>query len=388
MKNKICSKNKCTGCGSCVNICPYNCIRLIQDDEGFFSPEIDYDKCRNCNLCEKKCPSNAEYKTNNSKPKVFAAFYKEKQKLMKSTSGGVFQVLADYIISKNGKVYGASMNNNLNVFHSSANTISEYQKMLGSKYIQSNTKYTFQEVKKDLEDNKFVLFSGTPCQIAGLYAFLNNKKYSRLLTVDLVCHGVASTKLFKTYIEYIERKYKQKVTYVNFRSKVNGYNLFTIELTFDTGKKIYKKSKNDIFMSMYFRKGIYRESCYNCKYASIPRIADITLGDFWGVKKEHPNMYNEYGVSAIIINTNIGLEIFSKIKDSITFEECKLENILEYNKSLSKSSEMPKNREQFFNEIDSYSIKELLGKYVPRNSIIKIIKNYVIIIVKKVLRKK
>ncbi len=364
----ICSSTKCTGCGACVNICSQKCIKLVEK-KGFYHPFIDEQKCISCNLCKKICPGNTKYlnKNQNLNPIVIAGYSKEKNFLQKSTSGGFFSIIAEYVINKNGIVFGAVMDSNLNVFHKKACNMEQIEKMRGSKYIQSDTKYTFQEVKKNLNDGKYVLYSGTPCQIAGLYKYLNNKDYNNLITIDLVCHGVGSKELFSKYIKYLENKYKNQIIEIRFRSKKRGYLKFTVEITFKSGKKVYIKSLNDIYMSMYYKKGIYRESCYSCEYAKIPRVGDFTIGDFLELDI-NSRIYKEAknkGISLILINNKKGIEVFDKIKEKLEYEERTLNEAISSSYNLSNSTIMPKYRDSILSD-EQDDIKKIQLKYCKR----------------------
>ena len=365
--NKICDKNMCTGCGMCANICPKKCINLQEQEDGFIYPVIDDKQCINCQLCKINCPSNNKRSYNTTEPVTIAAFYENPKILQQSTSGGIFFAIAECILERNGKIYGAVMDNKLSVHHSVATNERECEKMQGSKYIQSDTKYTYQNAKTDLEEGKYVLYIGTPCQIAGLYAFLKNKYYEKLVTIDLICHGVGSEKLFKKYIKYLEQKYKQKVTTIKFRSKKNGYGKFTVEIILENGKSVYIASINDIYMSMYYKKGIYRESCYNCQYAKIPRIGNISIGDFRSLS-EDSEVYKKSknrGVSVILLNNKKGEEIFEKIKNKLCYEERELYEIISTNHNVSKPTIRPQYRDLILDDKEE-NIKKLQRKYCKR----------------------
>lgn len=387
----ICNKEECTGCGACVNICPKRCIKLIEE-QGFLSPNIDKQKCVDCNLCINTCPNNIVYKNNNKPPKAIAAFYNNYEGIMESTSGAIFPAIADYVIKQNGIIYGAVMNEKLEVFHTSAITKSDYEKMRGSKYIQSNTKNTYGEVKQNLDNKKMILYIGTPCQIAGLKSFLNHKDYNNLITVDLVCHGVGSRQIFDRYIKYLEEKYNSKIIDIKFRSKKNGYNKFTVQITLKNGEKKYIRSINDIYMSIYYKKGIYRKACYSCKYAKIPRIADLTIGDFAELSKES-KIYKKSknkGVSLILINNEKGEQLFKNIESKLCWEERKLEEASESNHNVGKTTKEPQYRDKILIDKEK-DIKKLQIKYCKRKRyeyIAEIIGKNNIKRIKKVLRMK
>ena len=362
----ICSQEKCTGCGACVNVCPKKCIKLIEK-QGFLYPNINKKECIGCSQCVEYCPNNKENKNANGNPKVIAAFYAKCDSIKESTSGGIFPAIAEYVLKQNGKIYGAIMNENLEVYHKLAGTKQEYQKMRGSKYIQSDTKYTFFEVKELLENNTQVLYVGTPCQIAGLYSFLKNREYTNLITIDLVCHGVGSKRIFDNYVEYLENKYKSKITNIHFRSKKYGYDKFTVGIKFKNGREKYIRSINDIYMSMYYKKGIYRESCYTCRYARIPRIGDITLGDFAEIDCDSKvyKKSNNKGISLILLNNEKAQKIFDKIKNNLCWEERSLKEAIETNHNVGNPTVKPIYRDKIL-EDDEKNIKKLQIKYCKR----------------------
>ncbi len=360
----ICEKNKCTGCGACKNICPKNCVELKYNEEGFLFPVIDKEVCIRCGLCKKVCPSNYELENNNnSKPLTYGGYYYNEETLLKSSSGGIFAALADYILKEGGVICGASVNDDLIVEHIIATNKDEYQKMHGSKYIQSDTKNTFSDIKKYLLNNQKVLFVGTGCQVAGLYNYLGEmKNNNNLFTVDLICHGVGSVNIFNKYINYLEKKYNDKVTNVSFRSKKNGWRTFTTKISFRERKPIYIKAVNDLYMICYVNEAIYRESCYNCPYASLPRIADITLGDFVGIDKKLFDVKQyEKGISVILVNNKQGETIINKIKDNLVLHERNLDEAVKTNKNIAKPSSRPFSRNFILQE--NNDIIKLQRKY-------------------------
>ena len=275
----------CTGCTACSVICPQKCISMKTDGEGFIKPVIDYSKCINCGLCFKNCPQECSYILNEKRDEAYAFVNLNKSELEKSSSGGAFISLAKYILSKGGVVFGAAYDSNFFVRTVAIERVEDLYRLQGSKYVQSDIGDGYIEVKQYLKRNRLVLFSGTPCQIAGLYAALKEERENiNLITVELLCHGVPSNKLFQTYLKYAERKYG-KICEYTFRDKEKwGWgNWGSISyLRKDKIKKRYFPVASDYFYSLCFKENIFMESCYNCKYAVLPRLADITLGDFWG----------------------------------------------------------------------------------------------------------
>ena len=354
MKNILAlNKKHCTGCRMCEQICPVSAIKMIENSEGFIEPYLDKAKCIDCGLCANRCPqlNNVKYNKLN-KIKTYAAKNKNVSEQKASSSGGIFSAIANYILENNGVVYGSAFNKEIVVEHIRIVNKEELNKLRGSKYVQSNTKHTFKEVKADLESHKMVLYSGTPCQIAGLKAFLG-KEYEKIYTVDFVCHGVPSPKLFFKYIKWLEEKNKSKIKNYEFRNKEkNGWGL-TAKVTFENGKVKYINSNLDSYYKSFLEGKTYRECCYSCKYSNTDRVSDITLADYWGIENEHPEFYDEKGVSAILVNTIKGKEIINNIKDSIQLEDTTLEKILNKNKNLKSPTQRKKEREDIYKNIEN-----------------------------------
>lgn len=384
-------KNNCTGCRMCEQICPVKAIEMVENKEGFIEPKVNEEKCINCGLCFKRCPQLNDVKNNRlDEIKVYAAKNKNIEEQKESSSGGIFSILANYVLENNGIVYGCAFNSNLIAEQISIESKEELYKLRGSKYVQSNTQNTFTEAKKDLENNRLVLYSGTPCQIAGLKAFLN-KDYDNLITVDLVCHGVPSPKLFKKYLEYLEKKYKSRVINYEFRNKEkNGWGL-TSKVVFDNGKKIYINANLDAYYKSFLKSYTYREVCYNCKYANSNRISDITLADYWGIQKQIPEFYDKQGISAMLINTKKGFEFFKQLKQNMIAKESNIYSVIKENHNLEYPSERVNLRENVYQNIDekkfeNYIKEDLKYKKELKDQIKKFIPTNIKKIIKKILK--
>ena len=354
------SQKECSGCGACVQKCPKKAITMKENAEGFLYPKINYEKCINCGLCKKTCPSlNYRVEENKDYPKAYAVKNKNIKDVLNSSSGGVFILLAKYVIDKKGVVYGAAYDENNNIKHIAVDSQKDLIKLQGSKYVQSDTTAIYNDVKKNLSDKKLVLFSGTPCQIKGLKNFLG-KNFDNLLTCDLVCHGVPSQKLFKKYLTYLEKKYHKTVKKFDFRNKgKKGWGL-TAKVTFDDNSKKYINSDFDPYYSNFLNCNTYRESCYNCKFASTKREADITLADYWGILSIHNNFYDKKGVSLILINSQTGEETINKLKDNIYIQETDLNYAITKNKNLKESSRRPEKRNEIYQKIDDLPAEEFI----------------------------
>ena len=361
----------CTGCRACEHICPKNCISFKPDYEGFIYPEVDETVCNECGLCLKRCPSFSDTKLPDYKQKFFGLRLKDKNALMKSSSGGAFAGLANYIIRQNGIVYGCAYTENLIPQHIAVNDIAGLEKLKGSKYVSSDTKDTFKTVKAELQEGKTILYSGLPCQIAGLKSFLN-KEYENLYTVDLICHGVPSQKLFKKYLEWLGQKMDGKIIYYGFRDKEIGQNVRgLLNANAKTSTKI--RTKNgfcDPYYASFLRCEIFRESCYKCKYANMYRIGDITIGDFWGIKKYYPDYDDSKGVSAIIINTAKGESLFNLASGKFDFFECKELEIRDVNTNLNVPSPRTEIRNTIYHGIDELSANHFFKKFKYSNAFV------------------
>ena len=355
----ICNKKECVGCTACTNSCPKKAIQMIEDECGFLHPIIDQSKCIDCGLCKKVCPV-LNSKSNQSINDCYVGYAKEKIHKENSSSGGIFPIIAEKILNNKGIVIGATFDENNKLIHQAITKKEELIKLKGSKYLQSNLNNIFQFIKDNIEE-KQILFVGTPCQVAGLKSFLR-KEYDNLITIDLFCHGVPSPKLFSKYVKELEQKYNEKLINYNFRDKSTGWDTYSNKATFNNSEFKELQSNND-YMKLFLHDVALRESCYNCKFKLGNKYSDITLGDFWGVRNFYPEMYNKEGVSAIIVNTNKGLEIFNSISNELTYQTCKLEEILSENHSLEKSAVQTDKRHKFFDEIDHKSIKKLSNKY-------------------------
>lgn len=305
---QITENNQCTGCAACANICPHNAISIIQDKNGFYRPHIDQNKCTNCRLCKKTCPSLNYTEMNLKEPKIYALMAKDDIR-KQCASGGAFSLIAEWILAQNGYVAGAAFNNNFDVEHIIINNQNDLNKLKGSKYVQSKiSENLFRNIKELLEKDTYVLFSGCPCQVAGLKHFLQ-KDYEKLILVDIYCTYAPSQKVYKKYIDEIDGDIEN----INFRDKeLAGWSCSSVVIT-----KNHKKFKDNKYMKVYHSKLAMSETCEQCKYATLPRQSDITLADFWGIKKFDRKLDDKLGTSIYMINTQKGEMILSNIKTSI-----------------------------------------------------------------------
>ncbi len=360
----------CCGCAGCEQACPQGCISFSPDSEGFLYPEVDESRCTGCSVCLKKCPVYSEIKRG-GEPKVFAAKIKDKKTALNSTSGGVFTAIAKHVLKSGGIVYGCAYDENLAVRHISVESESELYKLQSSKYVQSNTRGIYFQAKKRLNDGKLVLFSGTGCQVAGLKAFLG-RDYDNLILTDIVCHGVPSPLLFEKYLEYMGGKMGGKIKAYNFRSKEKyGWDKYFKIETASKSKQIY--GYFDPYYNAFMNGNTFRESCYECKFANSRRAGDITLGDFWGVRKYHPDIYDFNGVSLVLINTEKGEKLWQLLNDNIESVPSLLENAVPLNKNLCAPPKRPSCRDGIYDGIDkdlnTYFNNKLAYKVDPKTKI-------------------
>ncbi len=354
-ENNIASlpKNKCYGCAVCASICPENCIKMAFDNEGFYYPIVDEPNCIECRKCIDTCPGFNYPQNNeiNGFPDFVAGYCNNENIRFTSSSGGFFSLIANEIITSNGVVYGAVYEfENMRVVHTRAENFDQILPMRKSKYVQSDTTKIFSKVKSDLNKNIPVLFSGTPCQVDGLNNYLE-AQYTNLYTCDIICHGVPSPGLFQTHFSELQNQYNKKITNIDFRTKRKGWggflNLF-LELGFNNKNKL-RYSLQDPYYSLFLANLSLRPCCYQCPYTSTKRISDITLGDFWGVKKEHPDLFDRYGTSLLLVNTEKGKTLLSAIQSSAKLKIIDLPRPFPPN--LEKPSLKPLYRNKIFKEI-------------------------------------
>lgn len=379
---------KCSGCRLCEKICPKEAITFSENGEGFYFPNIDLKKCINCGMCLKKCPQiNLQQK--NKVVGCYAAKTVEEKDLMKGSSGSIFITLAKEFIFSGGVVYASKYDKDLNVITNRIDNANELDEYTGSKYVQGNTLDTFKEAIVDLKSEKKVLYVGTPCQVAGMKRLAEIKGLTKnLFTVDIICHGVPSPKLFKKFLGNLEEKYNDKIVNYEFRCKEkNGWGMNS-KITFESGKCVHNFNNNNSYFKSFLDGKTYRYSCYECKYAGTDRISDITLGDYWGVEREHSNFDSTNGVSCIIVNTEKGENLMNCIKSKINYIETSIDKISNENTQLKRPSKMPVERTNIYNEIDEISYNSFEKKILKfKTSYKEVMKSMIPLRIKKRLKK-
>lgn len=355
---QIVDKSKCCGCNACGDICPKDAITFKTDIEGFWYPEVNMERCIDCGLCEKVCPilHPADKIIRYQEAQVFAAYTKDEEIRLDSTSGGIHSMLAQKMYDEHAYVGGAIYNED----HTVSQIVDDDPLMLpqirSSKYLQSNSTGVYKEIKSLLKAGKQVFYCGCPCQIHALYNVLGNKEYDNLVTCDFICRGVNSPKVFLKYMGMLERQYGAKAVRIKFKAKNWGWHNFSMRVDFANGKQYCKDRWHDLFFIGYLQSGNFaRPSCYKCPFKGFPQKADITLADFWGIEKIDPSMDQDKGTSLVMVNSDKGMKLFEKVKSSIVWKEFTMDDARTGNPAMDSSLKpIASNRDAFFAAINEY----------------------------------
>ncbi len=358
------SKNQCCGCTACCSICPKDAIQMKMDEKGFLYPAVDENLCVNCQMCVKVCDFQKTKAVNHLDIKenlIYAVKHKNLNERLTSRSGGTFMAICQYVLDKKGVIYGAAFDENLKVVHKRAEDKKAVNDFKGSKYVQSEMGDTFLSVRRDLNDHRVVLFSGTGCQTAGLKSYLRqqNTDTTNLILCDIVCHGVPSPLVYEKYLDYLSKKTNAKITQFSFRDKYFGWAAH-IE-SFTTNKKHF----SNLYTDLFYKHIMFRPSCSKCRYANFNRPSDITLADFWGIDKAVENFNDNKGVSLIIINTEKGKKIFDAISKDLNYRESNKKDCLQPN--LEHPSAFSKSTEDFWTDFNQKGIEYVMKKYGSLN---------------------
>lgn len=356
--DKICDLNKCTGCMTCMNICPTDAISSETDNTGKVMPKINQEKCIDCNTCKNICPVNDRLKGTSEKirSKCYAIWARDERLRKGCASGGVATVISDYIIKQNGSVFGSGFDKNLILSISEADDREKIEKFKGSKYAQSSVGKIYQVVLKRLQSGRRVVFIGTPCQIDGLKHYLR-KEFDNLILVDIICHGVTPA----TYLtEHLKAFYK-KIAFdsISFREGEGFY--LSLKKEEDVVERI--PAGSEVYYKAFLKGLTYRENCYNCLYANLERVSDITLGDFWGIDRKVLQRSYNGKISEMLINTEKGANFFDEIKHLFFYEERSIEEAVKGNEQLSRPMKTDwRERKRFLNNYQKYGYYKAIKK--------------------------
>lgn len=357
---EITQKENCCGCTACASICPHQAITMNPDNMGFLYPTINKDICTNCGLCEQVCAFHPDYdiSQNFSQPIAFGVRHKKMSEIETSRSGAAFIALSDWVLKQNGVIYGAGYTDHFRVVHKRATTPIERNEFKGSKYVQSDLTGIFPLIKEDLKNGKTVLFSGTPCQTAGLRSYIPSRLQSNLYVIDIICHGVPSPYVWRDYLKMIEQKAGEKAIAVDFRNKKDfGWAAHKETFYF----KEHKQTTTE-YTNLFYKHIMFRHSCQKCHYTNLKRPSDITIADFWGWQKTDVNFNaDDKGCSLVFCNTEKGKEWFKKIQSEINQIPANIANCMQPN--LVSASEISPLRNKFEKDYIQQGIKYVINKY-------------------------
>lgn len=385
---EIRNKENCCGCQACFQICPVHAISMDIDREGFWYPRIDQDVCVDCGRCEYVCPELKQYHTM-VPMETWGCYRKDFSKRMKSASGGVFAVLAEAVLNRNGIVFGAAFNDKWELKHCYVDSISALDSLLGSKYIQSYIGNAYVRAKEFLKKGCLVLFSGTPCQIQGLKKYLD-RDYDNLLTVDLICHGVPSPEVWSDYLTELSKG--SKLIAFTPRDKSDGIENAPIVFEFDNGRRVRQHYNKNIYIKGFNQNLYLRPSCHACKFKGVERCSDLTIGDFWGHSIFYPSFGDHYGISVVMVHSEKGKKWFENVKDDLEVIAAKIKQVLPQNPSLAEAAPRQATRDVFFDRWKqqgvTFTVEQILRPTLTQrvDMLLKPVKYY-IWLVKRKLRK-
>lgn len=370
---EIKNKKDCCGCNACGDICAHEAIKFVTDNEGFWYPEVNKDLCTNCGLCEKVCPMLhlEEAKSHDQRePKVYGGYHKNISIRFDSTSGGVFTALANAMYKQGGYVSGAVFNEDWSVSNYISNNKKDLSRLRSSKYVESNAEGLYKEIKRLLLNGEKVLACGSPCQMAALRTYLK-KDYDNLVIVDFLCRATNSPKAYRKYLDMLEDIHGGKIIYIKAKNKDHGWRSLARKVVFDNGKVYYGEGHNDHYRRGYHWNYFERPCCYECKFKGLPRIADITMADFWGIEKIDKTLDGNLGTSMILVNTDKGQQFFDTIKRKMELKEFDAKTAFRGNYSVIMGNCCPDpkgyNREQIFRDMDTMRFDEVANKWWPES---------------------
>ena len=366
---QITDKVNCCGCNACGDVCSKQAISFKTDNEGFWYPEVDLEKCVDCGLCEKVCPiiqADQLKKNDFETPKCFAAQNKNLESLFNSTSGSAFAAFAEKVYKDKGFVGGAVFNDDYSVRQFISNDKEDLEQLRNTKYVQSNSEGFYIEVQKVLKEGNKVLVCGLPCQMAALRSFLR-KDYENLIIVDMICLGINSPRILPAYLHWKEEQHGSKLVYYKAKNKELGWRQLTTKMVFDNGDVEYDKQDTNYFTQGFISTHAFaRPSCYDCKFKGTPRIADITIGDFWGAERYVGREYDhDLGTSVIMVNSQKGMVFYESVRSKFREKEIKYEDVVVSNKALISSLSKPTfDRAQLYEDLTNMPFEAFAKKYV------------------------
>lgn len=347
--------DRCCGCGACVAACPKNAIEMTADARGFYKPKV-LDSCVQCGACLKVCP--VEEPPVGEQPRDFYACAAAPERVLRSSSGGVFSLLAEAVLAEGGVVFGCGWGAEQLPRHIQVGTLEELSRLYGSKYAQSNMEGIYPQVKQRLQEGKRVLFSGTPCQVAGLRRFLK-KEYENLIAVDFICHGVPSPKVLNKHLTELEQKQGAKVESLTFRDKTKGWKQLQLTVRFADGSEYSSPASQDPYYRAFLGNLSLNQICGECPFNTLPRSADITLGDFWRVEQHHEGFGENSGVSCVVVSSEKGETLFDAVRQHLTVVQSSRADIMDGNPFLNGHCKLHKRREKFFAGVDTQPLDTL-----------------------------
>lgn len=362
----LCEYHLCTGCGACASACQNRCITMQPDEEGFLRPTVDETSCIGCGLCQSACPILNTVESTEVQTVAYAAVHSDEAVRYHSTSGGVFTLLCAYVLERGGAVFGAAYADDFSVVHCCIEKWEDLSKLRTAKYAQSIIGDCYRQAKELLEQGRYVLFSGTPCQIGGLRAFLG-KDYEHLLTVDLICHGVPSPDVWRRYIQYRSEQDAQgeRPISINLRSKETGWAGYSIHFDYASGKTYSMPNSRDPYLRCFVKDLCLRPSCYACKFKGIDRCSDFTLGDYWGVWSQLPELDDNQGISIVLLHSEKAQKLWQRLLPNMKVVQVDVAQCFAENPAALCSAKEPEERGAFLSRYKTEDFSDLVDALAP-----------------------